>query len=327
MNDIKNIAVIGAGTMGHGIATVFASGNYQVTLFDLSQEILDKARELINSKLQTLIDANLFDPSRRLEILDQKITYETNLAVAVEEADYVVEAVIEDVEVKKELFAKLDALTSSHTILASNTSYLNIFDLVESDRPEKYIITHWFNPPHIIPLVEIVTGPKTSPQVVEVVKTMHDDLGKTTIVLHKFLPGFIGNRLQAAIGLEMWHLLDNGYARAEDLEKAVKAGFGLRTPLLGVLQRLDFTGLDMVQRALANRSYHPPEVRGYSNIINQMISQGHLGVKTGKGFYEYLEKSQADVMQECDAKLLRLIKFIEELGPVGGYLRNEGMQD
>jgi 3-hydroxybutyryl-CoA dehydrogenase len=319
MDSIKKIAVIGAGTMGHGIAMVFAMGNYQVTLYDLTQDILDKARDLISANLQTLIAVNQLDSSMKGEVLDERITYVTDLSVAAEDADFVIEAVTENPDIKKGLFARLDVLTQPHAILASNTSHLDIFNLVESDRLERYIITHWFAPPHIIPLVEIVVGPKTNAQVLDTVKDMHDGLGKTTIVLKKFLPGFIGNRLQGAIGLEMWHLLDNGYVTVEDLDKAVKAGFGLRTPLWGVLQRLDFTGLDIVKQALGNKSYRPPEVRGYSNILNETVSKNHLGVKTGKGFYDYHGMDQTEIMRERDIKLLKLIKFIENLDVIHNF--------
>ena len=316
MNSIKKITVVGAGTMGHSIAMVFALGKYKVSLCDLTQEVIDKARNLIDTNLQILIEADLLDQSSKSEILNERIDYETDLYTALKDTDYVLEAVVEDAEVKKALFADLETMTSPHTILASNTSYFDIFSLTGSEHLSNYIITHWFNPPHIIPLVEIVTCPQTSPEVVKTVKELHDSLGKTTIVLNKFLPGFIGNRLQLAMGLEMWYLIDNGYATVEEIDKVAKASFGLRTPILGICQRQDFTGLDLVQKILANKSYRPPEVRGNSTIIDNRVSQGRLGIKSGKGLYDYSKKDKKEITREYHLKVLKLKKYLDELGPL-----------
>ena len=198
--------------------------------------------------------------------------------------------------------------------MASNTSYLDIYQFVETKRPGKVIITHWFAPPHIVPLVEIVPGPQTTPETVAKVKEVLDGLGKQTIVLKKFLPGFIANRLQAALGLEVYHLLDNGYATPEDIDMATKASFGLRMPILGLVRRVDFAGVDLAQRVLKNKAYTPPEVRGRSDAVDSMVSQGRLGVKTGKGFYDYGDSPVEEILRKRDLKLLKLRKFLTDLG-------------
>ncbi|MCD6299587.1 MAG: 3-hydroxyacyl-CoA dehydrogenase family protein, partial [Dehalococcoidales bacterium] len=162
--------------------------------------------------------------------------------------------------------------------------------------------------------VEIVPGPETLPETVAAVKDVIDGLGKQTIVLKKFLPGFIANRLQAALNLEAYHLIDHGYATAEDIDKATKAGFGFRMPILGIMKRHDFTGLDLVQQVLKNKSYHPPEVRGRSDAVDKLVSQGRLGVKTGGGFYDYESQSTEEIFSERDVKLLKLKEFLIELG-------------
>lgn len=311
---MQKVAVIGAGTMGHGLAMVFAQGGYQVALNDLSPEILDKARGLIKSNLGTLAEAGLFDAAQRDEVAERRISYTRDLGQAVAGAGFVVEAIVENAEAKKKMFSDLDRLAPPAAILASNTSYLDIFQFVETRRPDKVLITHWFAPPHIVPLVEIVSGPQTSAQTVQTVKQMHDELGKTTIVIDKFLPGFVGNRMQAALGLEIFRLLDEGYATPEDLDKAAKAGFGLRLPILGVVQRMDFAGLDLVQHVLQNRSYQPPEVRGRSQVIDDLVARGRRGVKDGAGFYEYGGRSPAEIMHQRDLKLLKLRKFLQDLG-------------
>ena len=311
---MNTVAVIGAGTMGHGLAQVFAQGGYQVFLNDLSEDLLHEARGLIASNLETLSEAGLFDPAEKSAILEERIICTTDLELAVATSDLVVEAIFEDQEAKKRLFFQLDRMAPPEAILASNTSYLDIYQFVETKRPEKVIITHWFAPPHIVPLVEIVPGPLTAPETVAAVKKVHDDLGKQTIVLKKFLPGFIANRLQAALGLEVYRLLDNGYATAEDIDRATKASFALRMPILGLVKRIDFAGLDLAQKVLRNKSYSPPQVKGRSEVIDSMVAQGRLGVKSRKGFYDYGDASVEDIMKERDLKLLKLRKLLIELG-------------
>ena len=311
---MNNVAIIGAGTMGHSLAQVFAQGGYQVTLNDVSEEILEQAHRLIASNLETLCQAGLFDPAEKSGVLEERITYTTDLATAVAASELVIEAIVEVPEAKKELFSDLDRLSPPEAILASNTSYLDIYQFVETKRPGKVIITHWFAPPHIVPLVEIVPGPHTTPETVTTVKKVLDDLGKKTIVLKKFLPGFIANRLQAALGLEVYHLLDNGYATPEDIDMATKASFGLRIPILGLVKRVDFAGLDLAQRVLRNKSYTPPTVRGRSEVVDSMVSEGRLGVKTGKGFYDYGGSPIEEILRKRDLKLLKLREFLTDLG-------------
>jgi len=311
---MDNVTIIGAGTMGHALAQVFAQGGYQVSLNDVSEEILQQAHRLIASNLETLCQAGVFDPAEKSSVLEERITYTTDLATAVATSGLVIEAIVEDREAKKGLFSELDRLCPPEAILASNTSYLDIYQFVETKRPGKVIITHWFAPPHIVPLVEIVPGSQTTPETVAKVKKVLDGLGKQTIVLKKFLPGFIANRLQAALSLEVYHLLDNGYATPEDIDRATKASFGMRIPILGLVKRVDFAGLDLVQRILKNKSYTPPPVKGRSEVVDSMVSQGRLGVKTGKGFYDYGDSPIEETLRKRDVKLLKLREFLTELG-------------
>jgi len=314
---MKNVAIIGAGTMGHSLAQVFALGGYRVFLNDVSEKALEQARTLIASNLDTLCEAGLSDPAEKTAVLEERIDLTTDLTGAVAPSELVIEAIIEDPDAKKDLFCKLDRFAPPEAILASNTSYLDIYQFVETKRPGKVIITHWFAPPHIIPLVEIVPGPHTTLETVATVKEAIDALGKQTIVLKKFLPGFIANRLQAALSQEVNHLLDNGYATPEDIDRATKASFGMRLPILGLVKRLDFTGLDLVQKILANKSYTPPPVKGNSEVVDSMISQGRLGVKTGKGIYDYGDSSIEEILRDRDLKLLKLREFLTELGEMG----------
>ncbi len=308
----KNVTIVGAGTMGHSLAQVFAQGGYQVWLHDLKEEILQRARRLIAANLETLRQLDLLpeDPPAILK----RIQTTTNIKEATAQADLVIEAIIEDEAAKKEMFKILDEACPPHSILASNTSYLDIFKFVETKRPDKVLITHWFAPPHIVPLVEIVRGPETSAETVDTIKNLLGQLGKTPIVISKFLPGFIANRMQSALGNEVLFLLDNGYASPEDLDLATRASFGLRIPILGVVKRMDFTGLDLTQQVLRNAAYKVPPPRNRSEAVDRLVAQGNLGVKTGKGFYNYGGRSPEEIMRERDIKLIKLYQFLKQLG-------------
>lgn len=303
---MRNITVVGAGTMGHSLAQVFAAGGYSVVLTDIREEALEIARGLIAANLETLSNLGLAGGADISETL-ARIQTTTDLSVAAADADLVVEAIVENPEAKKNLFSRLDRLAPPHAILASNTSFLDIYQFIETKRPHKVVIAHWFAPPHIIPLVEIVPGPQTAAETVSVVKTLLESLGKQTIVLKKFLPGFIVNRLQSALSREVLFLLENGYADPQDIDKATKASFGIRIPILGLVQRMDFTGLDLMKDTLENSGKR-------SQIIDDMVEQGRFGVKSGQGFYDYRGKRMEEVLRERDLKLLKLREFLKELG-------------
>ena len=313
MPGIRNVTVVGAGTMGHSLAQVFAQGGYHVWLNDVTEEILNRAKKLIASNLKTLLEMGWLEKDQPGQTLN-RIKTTTEIAKAGEKADLVIEAIIEDAEAKKKLFRTLDQVCPKNTILASNTSYMDIFKLVETKRPDKVLITHWFAPPHIIPLVEIVQGPQTSPAIVDTLKTLLTQLGKKPIVLTKFLTGFIGNRLQSALRDEVLFLIDNGYVTPQDIDEVAKYGFGLRIPVLGLVKRLDYTGLDLIQKILSNQLYEPPKPRERSNIVDRLVSQKKLGVKSGSGFYEYGGRSTEEIMKERDQKLIQLQEFLKELG-------------
>jgi 3-hydroxybutyryl-CoA dehydrogenase len=313
MSGIKKVAVIGAGTMGHSLAQVFAQGGYTVWLADMNDAILSRARHMIASNLKTLAEAGCLPEDEIPPALD-RIRTTTRTEEAGQEADLVIEAVIEDIAAKKDLFKTLDRVCPAHAILASNTSYLNIFEFVETNRPEKVLITHWFAPPHIVPLVEIVCGPQTSRATADTVRDLIFKLGKKPIVISKFLPGFIANRLQSALTQEVLFLLDNGYATAADIDEAAKNSFALRTPILGLFKRFDFAGLDLTQKILRNRQYEPPRLIDHSPSVDQLVAQGKLGAKTGSGFYDYGNRTTEEITKERDVKLIKLREFLKEIG-------------
>jgi 3-hydroxybutyryl-CoA dehydrogenase len=308
---IKRVTVVGAGTMGHSLAMVFAQdGDYEVDLVDIRQEILKKALEVIRANLQTLKQTRMITGKSIPGILG-RIHPSTSLDVA-KRSDLVVEAISENPKAKRKLFVSLEKLCPPRTIFASNTSYLNVFKLVPTVRPSKMLITHWWAPPHLIPLVDVVKGPKTSAETVETIRNVLLKLGKVPVTMEKFIPGFIVNRLQRAMAREIFYLLDHGYATPEQIDTAVKNSLGIRIPVAGVVQRYDFAGLDLALAFERNPSIHlVSRTRPFETLV-RLVRKGHLGVKSGKGFYHYSSRKMSEVLRDRDLKLIETIKFFRK---------------
>ncbi|MGZ8156728.1 MAG: 3-hydroxyacyl-CoA dehydrogenase family protein [Burkholderiales bacterium] len=313
MDTMRKVAVVGAGTMGHSLAQVFAQGGLEVALTDLRADALARASELISANLSAEAQAGLLQKGGEHRVMS-RIHMTDRIEDACAGADIVIEAITENQAAKKDIFSMLDRLCIPRAILASNTSFMDIFKFVETKRPDKVLITHWFAPPHIVPLVEVVRGPQTSDETVAAVTALLDRIGKTSIVISRFLPGFIANRLQSALTNEMLFLIDHGYASAEQIDKAVKASFGFRMPVLGVAKKIDYSGVDQIQRSLGNGLYEPPPRRLNSEAMDRLVSEGRLGMKTGRGFFDYGGRSAAEILRETNIKLLKLREFLRGLG-------------
>lgn len=313
---IKKIAVVGAGTMGHGIAQVCAQAGLHVSMRDVSREILRDARERVRSNLETLVACGVISESEAVATVS-RIASTVNLAEATKDVDFVVEAVPEIMELKRQIFSELDTVCPERTILASNTSSFSITEIGgATGRPEKVIGTHWFRPPHITPLVEIVRGKGTAEATVKVTENLLTTLGKSTIVCRDS-PGFVANRMQHVMTNEAVLLLQEGIASAEDIDKAVKLGFGFRLPVVGPLEAQDFAGLDTSLRSreyeygkLGDSRYRPPE------LLRTKVAAGELGVKSGKGHYDYTTRDVGALIRERNEKYLKLLSVL-------GYLKRK----
>jgi 3-hydroxybutyryl-CoA dehydrogenase len=305
LNDIKRVMVVGAGTMGHSIAQVYAQSGFRVDLVDLKQEILEKAKERIKSNLMLLADYNRVTKEEIPNVIE-RINLSTDLKFASKKADYIVEAVSENRNMKKALYSQLDEYCSNEIIFASNTSELNIFKVAKVKNPERLIIQHWFRPPYIIPLVEIVPGKKTSPEIVDLSYKLLKKMGKTPIILKKFTNAFIVNKIQQAMNSAIFGLLLKGIATPEQIDLAVKTSFSLRLPVIGVVQNLDFVGLDVISDVLKNMGLE-------LSIIKDKVDQGHYGVKTSKGLFDYSGRSEEEILRKKDEKYLKILEFLEKL--------------
>jgi 3-hydroxybutyryl-CoA dehydrogenase len=284
---ISRVAVVGFGTMGTGIAQVFAQSGFEVVAVDVSEEILRRGVETIVSGpfgLRRLVERGRITEEQMREVLS-RIRTTTNLAEAVSSADFVIEAVFEDLEVKRRVFRDVDTHAPKHAILASNTSTLSITALAAAtSRPDRVVGMHFFNPPQVMKLVEIVRGLQTSDETVEVVKGLAERLGKTPVVCRD-VPGFIANRVGIIAILEAIRLYDQGVASAKDIDTAMKLGYNWP---MGPLELADFIGLDVLlsiaevlYRETGNPAYHPP------TVLRRLVAAGYLGRKSGRGFYTY----------------------------------------
>jgi 3-hydroxybutyryl-CoA dehydrogenase len=316
MNQIKNILVVGAGTMGHGIAQSFAQSGYQVSLQDTAPKALERSDNLIKSSLRTMVEAGILTESEYTATLG-RIKMTTTLEDVAAEADLAIETIVENKEAKLELFAKLDRLCPPRTLLVSNTSFFNIFDFITTSRPDKILMVHWYSPPQIIPLVDVVKGPQTSAENVEIVASMLRGMNKKPIIFNKPLPGYMVTRLQVAFQREVYWLMDNDYLSIKDIDEASVWGLALRMMVVGICQRIDFGGLDISAKAKSSIETTPAEYKPVK--LNELVKEGCLGVKSGKGFYDYGDKSESEICHERDVRLLRLIKALQEqdiAGPI-----------
>jgi 3-hydroxybutyryl-CoA dehydrogenase len=284
MNDIKKVTVIGAGTMGHGIAQVAAASGIDAVLHDVSPEAIEMGLATIHANLTKGIEKGKITPAQKGTVL-HRLHAGPDLAGAVADADVVVEAVPEKLELKRKIFAEVDALAGPDVLLASNTSSLPISRIAEAtSRPERVLGLHFFNPVHLMPLLEVVQGERTSAEALARALVLSEALGKEAIVV-KDSPGFASSRLGLVLGLEAMRMLEQGVASAEDIDKAMTLGY--RHPM-GPLRLTDLVGLDVrlaiadyLHRELGSEAFRPPE------ILRRLVDEGRLGKKSGRGFYDW----------------------------------------
>lgn len=290
------ITVIGAGLMGHGIAQVFALAGHDVTIYDSFANTLATAKDRILANLKDLGD----DQSAV-----DRVTPQGDLALAVKDADYVVEAVLEDLPLKQKLFGEIEQHVRPDTILASNTSVIPITDIMQGlERRERAVGTHWWNPPFLVPLVEVIQTQWTSPETIAFTMKLHADAGKKPAHVKKDVAGFIGNRLQHALWREAIALVENGICDAETVDSVIKAAFGRRLAILGPLENADMVGTDLT---LAIHKTVLPDIDsrpGPSPYLEKLVADGKLGFKSGEGFRTWSPQQQT----ELRSKVLQHLK-------------------
>lgn len=310
---IKNISVIGAGTMGHGIAHVFASHGYKVSLYDREPSRLDAALEEIRRELQFMVE-EAFILQEDANTAVNQIEVFTDLATAVEDADYVIEAIAEDREAKKELFRQLDLFCQKHTILATNTSSLTLHEMIEDlpeERQKLCMVSHWYNPAWILPLVELSEFGNMDHEVFDEVYQLYIINEKQPVRIRRDIRGMVANRVLHAQAREVFHLIEEGAASPEDMDKVLKYGPAFRNATTGMFELADMGGLDVWCSAEDRLFGELDRSDKASDMMRNLVANGNLGIKTGKGFYRYSEEEQDSVLKNFYKRLLIQLKASE----------------
>lgn len=314
---VKTAAVAGAGTMGAAIAGLLSRAGVQVRLVDRTPELLERGRRSLRSSQATLEEAGLLT-AEAARAAEDRVLPLTSLREACDGIDLLVESVNEDLALKREILAAADGLCPSSTIFASNTSGLSITRLAEATRPPRQVAgMHFWNPPHIMPLVEVVRGERTSEDTAAFLLELARRLGKRPILVRRDVPGFVGNRLQFAVLREALHLLEAGIASAEDIDTAMTAGPGLRYGQVGPFATADLGGLDVFHAISGYLFEDLAAGREPSPLLGALVAEGRTGVKAGKGFYDYPAGDAPRLVSRRDRLLLA---FLEALArePAGG---------
>ncbi|MCY8937318.1 3-hydroxyacyl-CoA dehydrogenase family protein [Peribacillus frigoritolerans] len=306
---IKKIAIIGSGVMGSGIAQSFAVSGYFVTINDIKEELLYHAQNRISENLSLLMEEGALTDREKQGAL-ANITYSVDLEGAVRDADFIIEAIPEVIELKLNLYQQLEDIIKPDAIVASNTSTFPISQLMEkASFAERMVITHFFNPGHLVPLVEIVQHDETKPEIVKTTMDLMRKIGKSPILLKKEIAGFIANRLQTALMREAFYLLKEGVADAEDIDTAITAGPGFRWAFTGPIEIADFGGLDTWQRVFDNVSPVLDQSKEAPDLIRDLVAEGKLGTKSGEGIFTYEESTVSQKINERDRNFIKLGKL------------------
>lgn len=287
ISDIKNVTILGAGMMGPGLAQTFAAKGYKTVVWARRPEVLPECLAAIRNNLKGMVQ-NGIGREEDIEPAMARISTTTDFEAAVKDADFVEEALGENLELKQDFFQKLDSLCHEKAILATNTSVISPTEIAEKSKIRGRIVgTHFWNPPHLIPLVEVVKARETTVETMEKTMALMTAVGKKPVWVKKDVPGFLANRLQHALWREAISIVENGIADAAEVDIAVKNSFGLRLPVLGPMENADLAGTDLT---LAIHNYvlkHIEDSHEPSPILKEKVEKGDLGLKTGKGFQEW----------------------------------------
>lgn len=307
VDSIKNICAIGAGAMGSGTALCFAVAGYEVHLYDLTDAAVQASLDNIRIALGSYVQHKLIAETDIPRIMAQfKVT--TSLQEAATEADFVIESIVEDLVVKQKMFAELDALCPSHTIFGTNTSGLSPTDIASAiERKDRFVVTHFWNPPHLMPLVEVVPGKHTAKETVDVAYQLMERIGKEPVRLERESLGFIGNRLQVALLREAYHIVASGMASAEDVDKVTRLTLGLRLGVTGIIESADLGGLDVFRNIFSYLGADLCNEIAIPSLLKEKVKQGKIGAKSGEGMYSWPEQKLAEVRGKRTAEIFRYL--------------------
>lgn len=292
---IKNITVIGSGTMGHGIAQLCAEAGLNVKIYDISVENLNKGFGNIKKNLSMLVEDDKLTKEKADEVI-KRISLVSVLKDAVSDVQLVIECIAENLVIKQKVYGEMDSLCDPSVILASNTSGLSPTEISKYlKHPERMVVAHFWCPPEFIPLVEVVPGEKTSIEVVERTAEWVTSIGKQPVKMKKECLGFIGNRMQYALLREAIYIVEKGWADIEEVDKAVEYGFGRRLPVTGPIKSADLGGLDVFYNICSYIFKDLCNSDTPSHIMKEIVEANHYGSKNGQGFYLWDEETINDI--------------------------------
>jgi 3-hydroxybutyryl-CoA dehydrogenase len=299
--------------MGPGIAASFVASGFDTSLWARRREAVELAADEAQQRVRVLVDNDLATPN------GLQLAATDDLAEALEGSGIVIEAISEDVDAKRSLFAEVERQVDPGTLVASTTSGLDM-DAMASDagQPGRFVVMHFWNPAHLMPLVEVLGGAATLPETVDQACSLVRRLGKHPVRLNKFVPGFLGVRLQQAVVRESVALLESGVASAEDIDAATRLSFGSRFPIIGPLETSDLGGLDVI---LSIHDYLLADLdcsQAPQALLRELNRDGHLGVKTGRGFYDWSIRDAAELAGRRDEELISRIKSLRARGELSG---------
>ena len=310
LEDIKKIGIAGAGTMGSGIAQIFARKGYEVVVTDLKEEILKGSKNLVSIFNSSLIEEGLMEEGE-VENIVNNIEYSLDKKVF-SDCDLIIEAIIEKMDIKQDFWKEVEEIAKTDAIFATNTSGLSINGISEKvQNKTRFIGMHFWNPPHIIPLVELIRGKETSDHTVNLLLELVKKIDKEPVVVKKDAPGFIGNRLQFAVFREALNIVESGIADIEDVDKAMKYGPGFRYPIIGPLETADLGGLDTFYYISSYLFRDLSDIKEPQEILKELMDKKELGVKSKKGFYDYFNGRDEEVIKRRDKMFFKMLKYMK----------------
>ncbi|NLV88444.1 MAG: 3-hydroxyacyl-CoA dehydrogenase family protein [Tissierellia bacterium] len=310
LEDIKKIGIAGAGTMGSGIAQIFARKGYEVVVTDIKEEFLENSKKLVSIFNSSLIEEGLMEEGE-VENIVNNIKYSLDKKVF-SDCDLIIEAIIEKMDIKQDFWKEVEEIAKSDAIFATNTSGLSINGISEKVKNKtRFIGMHFWNPPHIIPLVELIRGNETSDEVVNLLLDIVKKIDKEPVVVKKDAPGFIGNRLQFAVFREALNIVESGIADIEDVDKAMKYGPGFRYPIIGPLETADLGGLDTFYYISSYLFNDLSDTKEPHKILKDLMDKEELGVKSKKGLYDYSGGRDEEVIKRRDKMFFKMLKYIK----------------
>jgi 3-hydroxybutyryl-CoA dehydrogenase len=309
LKDINLIGIAGAGTMGSGIAQIFSRFGKTVIVNDIKEEYLTKSKDLIDIFNKSLIEEGLMNENE-VENIFSKIKFSTDKN-ELKDCDLIIECIVEKLEIKQDFWKELEGIVKKDAYFATNTSGLSINQISSKlNDKSRFIGMHFWNPAHIIPLVELIKGEETSDEMVDNLKSLLKNIGKQAVVVNRDVPGFIGNRLQFAAFREALHIVEQGIASVEDVDKAMKYGPGFRYPIIGPLETADLGGLDTFYNISSYLFKDLGDEKEVPKMLVELIENNYLGVKSKKGFYDYSNGKDEEAIKRRDRLLFEMIKHI-----------------